>query len=823
MPTTQRVRDLIRGIRACKTHQDERDLINKECAYIRTSFKGDDNDARARDVAKLLYIHMLGYPAHFGQMECLKLIASPRFSDKRVGYLGAMMLLDERQDVHLLITNSMKNDMHHQVQYVIGLSLCALGSICSEEMSRDLCGEVEKLLKSSNPYVVRKAALCAVRVVRKVPDLMEVFVPTTRQLLNEKNHGVLLTGVCLVTEMCRVNPDSLQHFRRFVPNLVRMLKNLIMSGYSPEHDVHGVSDPFLQVRVLQLIRILAKGDKDSSESVNDILAQVATNTESGKNVGNAILYETVLTIMEIKSESGLRVLAVNILGRFLSNSDKNVRYIALNTLLKTVHADNNAVQRHRNTILDCLKENDISIRRRALELSFALINESNIRSMIKELLEFLDTCEMEFKSYITSNILRVSDMYAPSKQWHVDTVLSVLIKGGSYVQDDLVSIMIAMVSENTDLHAYCVQRLYSALTEDISKQPLCKVALWTIGEYGDLLSTQPQGGTEHRDVTEDGVLDVVDKVLQTPQSSLVTKEYAINAVMKLSTRFSVTLPRIKALLVRYSQHLDMELQQRAVEYSAIFNKHDQMRAGLLEKMPVFSSKSDESTPEQESKTPAAIVLQATTQPASQEASLLDLLGGGPTTATPQGPLPTSGTEGGGTLLDLLGIDTLSTAPAVPLVGVASTNGVDMTAGFMDLLGGGGGALEGGLTNSHVGIPDIIAFEKNGLKLVFSFQRPNPVDPTSVTVTLKASNSNVLPISDFIFQAAVPKAFQLQMLSPSGGTVPASNAGVLTQVMNIANQQMVAVRMRVRITYTLNGSPVQEQGEITNFPPELLQP
>ena len=52
------------------------------------------------------------------------------------------------------------------------------------------------------------------RIVRKVPDLMEVYVPTMRQLLNEKNHGVLLTGVCLVTEMCRVNPDSLNHFKR---------------------------------------------------------------------------------------------------------------------------------------------------------------------------------------------------------------------------------------------------------------------------------------------------------------------------------------------------------------------------------------------------------------------------------------------------------------------------------------------------------------------------------------------------------------------------------------------------------------------------------
>ena len=44
-----------------------------------------------------MFMHMLGYPTHFGQMECVKLIAAVGFPEKRIGYLGLMILLDERQ------------------------------------------------------------------------------------------------------------------------------------------------------------------------------------------------------------------------------------------------------------------------------------------------------------------------------------------------------------------------------------------------------------------------------------------------------------------------------------------------------------------------------------------------------------------------------------------------------------------------------------------------------------------------------------------------------------------------------------------------------
>ncbi|KRF93932.1 AP-1 complex subunit gamma-1 isoform X4 [Drosophila mojavensis] len=590
MPTPTRLRDLIRQIRAARTAAEERAVVNKECAYIRSTFREEDSVWRCRNIAKLLYIHMLGYPAHFGQLECLKLTASTRFTDKRIGYLGAMLLLDERQDVHLLITNCLKNDLNSSTQFVVGLALCTLGAIASPEMARDLASEVERLMKSPNTYIRKKATLCAFRVIRRVPELMEIFLPATRSLLSEKNHGILITGVTLITEMCENSSDTLMHFKKIVPNLVRILKNLILGGYSPEHDVSGVSDPFLQVKILRLLRILGHNDPDASEAMNDILAQVATNTETSKNVGNTILYETVLSIMDIRSEGGLRVLAVNILGRFLLNSDKNIRYVALNTLLRTVHADTSAVQRHRTTILECLKDPDVSIRRRAMELSFALINAQNIRTMTKELLLFLEKADAEFKAQCSSGMILAAERYSPNSRWHLDTQLSVLIAAGNYVRDDVVSSTIQLVSSSpVPEQTYITNRFWESLQvpnhcED--KQPLLQVAVWAIGEYGDLFM-YGANEDEFERPTESDLIAVYHKFLTSAQVSTTSKQYALVSLAKLSTRLQQCVEEIQALITSFGSHLNVDLQQRGVEFTQLFGSYKHLRPPLLEKMPAM--------------------------------------------------------------------------------------------------------------------------------------------------------------------------------------------------------------------------------------------
>jgi len=50
-------------------------------------------------------------------------------------------------------------------------------------------------------------------VIKKVPDLADHFVNKAKNLLTDRNHGVLLTTITLVSEMIQVKIELLAEFR----------------------------------------------------------------------------------------------------------------------------------------------------------------------------------------------------------------------------------------------------------------------------------------------------------------------------------------------------------------------------------------------------------------------------------------------------------------------------------------------------------------------------------------------------------------------------------------------------------------------------------
>jgi hypothetical protein len=441
-----RLRDFIRKVRACKTAAEERRAIAKESAAIRNVLKGRDvsRDERYQSLGKLMFIYLLGYPAAFGQVECMKMAANAtggagRFKDKRRGYLGVSLLTDEEQETLTLITNSLKSDLNSASEVVVAQALTSLALVASAAIARELVSEVDRLLSASMSTSIRKkAAACAVKLVRKDPDLVEVFAERASGLLGDRSHAVVLAGCDLIRELIGVSGSAeergalLCKFRRLVPGLVRLAQTVQASSFDPEYDIGGVADPLLLIHLLRLLRLLGTGDVAASAAQNELLALLATNTDASKNVGQAVLYEVVLTIMGIESDASLRNLAINTLGRFLAAPDNNQRYVALNLLYRIVreragesgkscgdcgrssanitnvtNSTNSAsstnvtnsaqsptsegepsgaasttnfayVQRHRRTVLSCLSDVDSTIRRKAADLALALVTPETL-------------------------------------------------------------------------------------------------------------------------------------------------------------------------------------------------------------------------------------------------------------------------------------------------------------------------------------------------------------------------------------------------------------------------------------------------------------
>lgn len=341
-----------------------------------------------------------------------------------------------------------------------------------------------------------------------------------------------------------------------------------------------------------------------------------------------------------------------------------------------------------------------------------------------------------------------------------------------------------------------MQKLFSALKADITQEALTLAGTWTIGEYGDLLL---KGGSYEEEelvvkVQESDMVDILATILSSAYSTQTINEYIITALMKLTTRISsaAQIERIRRIMQTYTDSLDVEIQQRSVEYGNMFG-YDDIRTGVLEKMPppVFKevSRQFEQIPR-----PKVVSKKAAKQ--SVEDSLIELMGGD---ITYPGSAPQNGGSNMELLSDILGGGGEMAASSVPppsqnnlssIMDLFNTPAVPVTQQQPPAPSNPAYTNPMGSLGSSVvpsGPPVLATYNKNDLVITLQLQR---TADGNVNIVARFKNSGFTGrIGGVTLQAAVPKSQKLQLQPIS--TTELEPDGEATQAMRVMGSKGVS--------------------------------
>ena len=587
-----KIRQLIKRVRACKTAEEERSVINKESAEIRNASKDINNPHKARDLCKAIYMQMMGYQTSFMQLSCINLLASKEFKEKRIAYSALSLVCDYSSQVLLLATASIKKDLENtESPESIALALNAIGDICTKDMCNELGITVANLLSSSNDANIKKKAACAATyIIRKCPELIDNYIDKVPNLLEDKTHSVCLTGINLALEIIRQKPEFISKIKKFHNMFVKYEKSLLSISYAPEFDVNGITDPFLQAKILEIMKFTAKNNKVLCDELGDLFVSVQSITEASKQTGYALQYEIVRTINKLEANAGMKSLSNNILGKFLGSKDLNLKYIALNTLQDVARYDIGSVTKHKNLILEFLKDKDISLQKRALDLIYLIINKNNLKSIAKECIKYLPNAPIEIKFELTSKLVDSIEKFSSSYKWEIDTLIKMVIVSDSKLYDDALSKIINIIMSIKELFIYSVHKLYICLKNNKENKALSIITFYVIGENGRLLVDNAvlNSKNETIKVSEDEIIELFKEIgkINNEKGNYEVLEYLLNAYVKLLLKFPNKRDDIDGDILKYKKSFHYEVQQRAVEYE-IFNKiqKDDLKRNVVNSIP----------------------------------------------------------------------------------------------------------------------------------------------------------------------------------------------------------------------------------------------
>lgn len=584
----------IADLRNARARDLEEKRINKELANIRQKFKDGNLSGyhKKKYVCKLLYIYILGWNVDFGHLEAVNLISAIKYSEKQIGYLAMTLFLHEKHELLHLVVNSIRKDLLDHNELFNCLALHAIANVGGREMGEALSGEVHRLLiaPTSKAFVKKKAALTLLRLYRKSPEIVQPqWAERIISLMDDMDMGVALSVTSLVMTLAQ---DNLEQYKGAYVKAAARLKRIVCDAeYSADYLYYKVPCPWIQVKLLRLLQYFPPSEdshvremiREALQTILNLALEPSKNVQQN-NAQNAVLFEAINLIIHLDTEQALMKQISTRLGRFITSRETNVRYLGLEAMTHlAARAETlDPIKQHQDVILGSLKDRDISVRRKGLDLLYSMCDSTNARAIVGELLHYLQNADFAIREEMVLKIAILTEKYATDVQWYVDISLRLIAMAGDHVSDEVWQRVTQIVTNNEELQVYAAKTSLQYVRQDHCHETLVKIGSYILGEFGHL-------------VAEEKGCSPIEQFLalerKLPACSSGTRAMILSCFVKFVNLFPEIKPQLVQIFDAYSHTLDSELQQRACEYLALARMPtDDILRTVCDEMPPFSER-----------------------------------------------------------------------------------------------------------------------------------------------------------------------------------------------------------------------------------------
>lgn len=510
----------------------------------------------------------------------------------------------------------MKNDLLSGKETIQGLALNFVAVTAVRELVEGVFSDLVRLAfgegTSTSPFVRKKAILSVLRIYKKFTDkFLDItsWLDPLRNLLRTggqsmKHLSLMSATVSMIYGIAALNPTP--QYEIFVDPLINTLMTVVTKkDLHDSYFYYKIPNPWLQVKIIKTLALLPVPVESSSirtinEYFNRVIAKSQVSSQTNKNnIENGILFDTIDLLVKYKdiATTDIKNQAISLVVVFLSLKEANIRYLSLDAMTKVIEltSSDGILSDNLKYIFNALRDQDLSIRRRALDLLYLMCGYETAGKIVEDLLNYAEENDSILKEEVVLKIAILVERFAPSLSWYIDVVIRMLSRSGDYVSNDIWYRIIQIITgfgheTDPELQKYAANQIYIALNVPNVHDALIKLGCYILAEFGKTIVAPPYRTATH-------LFEVINRHFST--ASIEAKCMMISSYAKLAHTFRELRETVMPIFEFHTEHIDPDLQQRASDYLLLFRADpsvEALRNEIFIRLPTYSLETQNSNP-----------------------------------------------------------------------------------------------------------------------------------------------------------------------------------------------------------------------------------